>query len=114
MDDSRCRATVRDTPRPGHWGHRSAPTHDLVGRAQTGDLESIGLLYDRHVDSVYEYIHSRVLNHRAAQIICRDTFLHAVRGLATFIGGEPEFGRWLLATADNLVDLQLRAIIAND
>ena len=35
----------------------SAAINELVRRAQTGDGEAFGLLYDRYVDTVYRFIY---------------------------------------------------------
>jgi hypothetical protein len=109
LNDTRRRTTPCGAPRPGNREDRVVQNCDLVDRAQAGDGESFGLLSDRHVDAVYGYIHSRLLDHRSAEIICSETFFHAVRELSSITGGEPEFGDRLLATAGSLVDFQLRA-----
>ena len=114
LDNTRSRAPSCGAPRPGNRHGRAVQLCDLVDRAQAGDSESVGLLYDRHVDAIYGYIHSMVHDRRTAEIICTETFLHAVRELSTVTGGEPEFGDRLLATAGILVDLQLQAITTAD
>ncbi len=112
LDGTRSHVPSRGPLCPANRQFRMVRIRGLVERAQAGDGESLGLLYDRHIDAVYAYIHSRVLDQRTAEMICSEAFLHAVRELSSITGGEPEFGDRLLATADILIDLQLHAITA--
>jgi len=111
LNDTRSRATPCGAPRPGRRLDRAVQVCDLVDQAQAGHGESFGLLFDRHVDAVYDYIQSQVPDRRTAESICTETFFQALRELPTLTGGEREFGEFLLAAARVLI--RRRALMKN-
>ena len=70
----------------------------LVERAQNGDAEAFGLLYDRYVDQVYRYISYRVASAQVAE-----TFLRALRRISSFTWQGRDVGAWFVTIARNLV-----------
>jgi hypothetical protein len=57
---------------------------DLVARAQRGDAEAFGALYDRYLDLVYRYVYYRVGGKPLAEDLVSETFLRALRRIGTF------------------------------
>jgi hypothetical protein len=57
-------------------------TWGLVARAQQGDSEAFGQLYDRYFDTVYRYIYYRVYDRATAEDFTSETFLRALRRIA--------------------------------
>ena len=78
-------------------------TAGLVNRARDGDPEAFGQLYDRYVDLVYRYVYYRVGTTALAEDLTSETFLRALRRLATFTWQGKDFGAWLVTIARNLV-----------
>ncbi|MGW7521428.1 ECF subfamily RNA polymerase sigma factor, BldN family [Streptomyces sp. NPDC054796] len=76
---------------------------DLVERAQDGESEAFGRLYDQYSDTVYRYIYYRVGGRATAEDLTSETFLRALRRIGTFTWQGRDFGAWLVTIARNLV-----------
>jgi RNA polymerase sigma-70 factor, ECF subfamily len=76
---------------------------DLVERAQGGEAEAFGQLYDQYSDTVYRYIYYRVGGRATAEDLTSETFLRALRRIGTFTWQGRDFGAWLVTIARNLV-----------
>ena len=81
----------------------SADVVDLVARAQAGDAEAFGSLYDRYVDVVYRYVYYRVSNQSLTEDMVSETFLRALRRITSFTWQGRDFGAWLITIARNLI-----------
>ncbi|MGW0627709.1 ECF subfamily RNA polymerase sigma factor, BldN family [Streptomyces sp. NPDC002758] len=81
----------------------SARMMDLVERAQVGEAEAFGRLYDQYSDTVYRYIYYRVGGKATAEDLTSETFLRALRRIGTFTWQGRDFGAWLVTIARNLV-----------
>ena len=81
----------------------TAVTFGLVERAQSGDAEAFGLLYDRYVDQVYRYIAYRVASAAVAEDLTSETFLRALRRIGSFTWQGRDVGAWFTTIARNLV-----------
>jgi RNA polymerase sigma-70 factor (ECF subfamily) len=75
----------------------------LVSRAQSGDPEAFGALYDRYVDLIFRYIYYRVGDRTLAEDLTSETFVRALRRISTFSWQGRDFGAWLVTIARNLV-----------
>jgi RNA polymerase sigma-70 factor (ECF subfamily) len=74
----------------------------LVERAQHGDSQALGQLYQRHVDRVYSYILFRVRDEALAEDLTQDVFFQAMRALGGF-DWRGAVAPWLLRIARNTV-----------
>jgi RNA polymerase sigma-70 factor (ECF subfamily) len=81
----------------------TAVTLALVERAQGGDAEAFGELYDRYVDLVYRYIYYRVGTSQLAEDLTSETFLRALRRISTFTWQGRDVGAWFVTIARNLI-----------
>ncbi|MEV6208566.1 ECF subfamily RNA polymerase sigma factor, BldN family [Kitasatospora sp. NPDC051914] len=79
------------------------PVMELVERAQAGESEAFGRLYDQYADTVYRYIYYRVGSRATAEDLTSETFLRALRRIGTFTWQGRDFGAWLVTIARNLV-----------
>ncbi|MFC1418337.1 ECF subfamily RNA polymerase sigma factor, BldN family [Streptacidiphilus cavernicola] len=79
------------------------PIMKLVERAQDGDSDAFGRLYDHYSDTVYRYIYYRVGSKATAEDLTSETFLRALRRIGTFTWQGRDFGAWLVTIARNLV-----------
>jgi RNA polymerase sigma-70 factor (ECF subfamily) len=76
---------------------------DLVARAQAGDAEAFGRLYDRYLDLVYRYVYYRVGSKALAEDLVSETFLRALRRIGTFEWQGRDFAAWLITIARNII-----------
>jgi RNA polymerase sigma-70 factor, ECF subfamily len=81
----------------------TAVTFALVERAQAGDAEAFGLLYDRYVDQVYRYVAYRVASAAVAEDLTSETFLRALRRISSFTWQGRDVGAWFTTIARNLI-----------
>jgi RNA polymerase sigma-70 factor (ECF subfamily) len=79
------------------------PIMKLVEKAQDGDSDAFGRLYDHYSDTVYRYIYYRVGSKATAEDLTSETFLRALRRIGTFTWQGRDFGAWLVTIARNLV-----------
>jgi RNA polymerase sigma-70 factor (ECF subfamily) len=80
----------------------------LRGRVLRGDREAAGVLFRRHLEPVYEFVHYRMGGDRAAvEDVVQDTFLTALEGLAGF-DGRSSLSTWLCGIARNKIRSQRR------
>ena len=80
-----------------------ATVMDIVRRAQEGDANAFGELYDRYVDVVYRYVHYRVSSTALAEDLTSETFLRALRRISSYTWQGRDFGAWLVTIARNLI-----------
>ncbi|MCF4139709.1 sigma-70 family RNA polymerase sigma factor [Streptomyces sp. Tue 6430] len=99
----RGRATGAPTARRPAADSDSARMMDLVERAQAGEADAFGRLYDQYSDTVYRYIYYRVGSKATAEDLTSETFLRALRRIGTFTWQGRDFGAWLVTIARNLV-----------
>ncbi|EFL24226.1 putative RNA polymerase ECF-subfamily sigma factor [Streptomyces himastatinicus ATCC 53653] len=98
----RSRGSTSTARRPG-TDSDSRRMMDLVERAQAGEAEAFGRLYDQYADTVYRYIYYRVGGRATAEDLTSETFLRALRRIGTFTWQGRDFGAWLVTIARNLV-----------
>ena len=80
-----------------------ASVMEIVARAQAGDADAFGQLYDRYVDVVYRYVHYRVSSTALAEDLTSETFLRALRRISSYTWQGRDFGAWLVTIARNLI-----------
>lgn len=76
---------------------------EILSRAQSGDGEAFGLLFDRYEAVVYRFIYYRVGNPTLAEDLTSETFIRALRRITTFSWQGRDFGAWLVTIARNLI-----------
>ncbi len=74
----------------------------LVQRA-SADPDAFGLLYERHVRKIYNYIYYRTGNHHDAEDITARVFQRALNHVNRFEDKGVPFSAWLYRIAHNLV-----------
>ncbi|MGW2956866.1 ECF subfamily RNA polymerase sigma factor, BldN family [Streptomyces sp. NPDC001220] len=99
----RATGTAAPTARRPAADSDSARMMDLVERAQAGESDAFGRLYDQYSDTVYRYIYYRVGGKATAEDLTSETFLRALRRIGTFTWQGRDFGAWLVTIARNLV-----------
>ena len=92
--------------RPPAWDE-ATPDEELVGRAQRGEREAFGALYDRHLPRVFRYCGRLLGGREAAEDATARVFANALAALPAFRARS--FRAWLFAIAHNVVVDELRA-----
>jgi RNA polymerase sigma-70 factor (ECF subfamily) len=104
VTSGRGRSGTRGTATPA-----AEPTPDLsdvealVARAQAGDAEAFGDIYDRYVDVIYRYVYYRVGSSQLAEDLVSETFLRALRRIGSFTWQGKDVAAWLITIARNLI-----------
>jgi RNA polymerase sigma-70 factor (ECF subfamily) len=93
------------------FGHRpswdaSIADEDLVARAQQGEREAFGALYDRYLPRVYAYCYRLLGEREAAEDANTEVFMRTLSALPAYHVGS--FRSWLFAIAHNVVADELR------
>ncbi|MER6757610.1 sigma-70 family RNA polymerase sigma factor [Micromonospora echinofusca] len=73
----------------------------LVARAQAGDAEAFGLIYDRHVDQVFRFVSGQVRDRQAAEDLTSETFVRALRNIGA-LRPDGDITAWLTTIARRL------------
>jgi RNA polymerase sigma-70 factor (ECF subfamily) len=76
---------------------------ELVRRAQAGDAEGFGQLYDRYVDVVFRFVYHRVGDRATAEDFTSETFVRALRRIDSLSFQGRDVGAWLVTIARNIV-----------
>ncbi|MDI2031197.1 sigma-70 family RNA polymerase sigma factor [Saccharopolyspora sp. TS4A08] len=87
--------TVLDNCVPDSWAYVSA--------AQQGDNDAFGRLYDEYSQTVYRYVLFRVSDHCLAEDITSETFLRALRRIASISYQGRDVAAWFITIAKNLI-----------
>ncbi|MGY2078339.1 sigma-70 family RNA polymerase sigma factor [Modestobacter sp. SYSU DS0657] len=90
------------SPDPGPPADQDA-VWELVRRAQQGDAEGFGQLYDRYVDLVYRFVLLRVGDRATAEDFTSETFVRALRRIDSLTFQGRDVGAWLITIARNIV-----------
>jgi len=90
----------------------------LIERAKE-DPEAFGLLYERYVDKIYNYIYYRTGNHHDAEDLAAKVFFQAMNHIGRYVQRGAPFSSWLYRIAHNLVanwhrDRSRRQIVSLD
>jgi RNA polymerase sigma-70 factor (ECF subfamily) len=90
----------------------------LIARAGENP-EAFGVLYERYVDRIYNYIYYRTGNHHDAEDLTSHTFHRAFQHVPRYVDRGVPFSAWLYRIAHNLVanwhrDRSRRQIISID
>jgi RNA polymerase sigma-70 factor (ECF subfamily) len=75
----------------------------LVHRAQEGDAEAFGQLYDHYVTMVHRYVYHRVGNRATAEDVTSETFVRALRRIDSLSFQGRDVGAWLVTIARNII-----------
>jgi len=86
---------VGDDSGPDVWG--------MVRRAQEGDAEAFGELYDHYVSLVHRYVYHRVGDRATAEDVTSETFVRALRRIDSLSFQGRDVGAWLVTIARNII-----------
>lgn len=84
--------------------------HAAVIRAQAGDAEAFGAIYDATYDRLVRYLGYRLPDRHAVEDVVADTYLRALRSIARFVWtGPSSLEAWLVTIARHLAVDRSRA-----
>src|SRR5688572_21141754 len=86
---------------PDVWG--------MVRRAQDGDAEAFGELYDHYVTLVHRYAYHRVGDRATAEDVTSETFVRALRRIDSLSFQGRDVGAWLVTIARNIIRDQVKS-----
>jgi RNA polymerase sigma-70 factor (ECF subfamily) len=92
LDTSTAAAYAVDAP--------DLPQDEVLAKQAQHDAEAFGVLYQRHVKSIYRYHLARTGNVQDAQDLTAQTFLAALEGIAAY-RGQRTFAGWLFGIASH-------------
>jgi RNA polymerase sigma-70 factor (TIGR02952 family) len=81
----------------------------LVHRAQEGDAEAFGELYDHYVTMVHRYVYHRVGDRATAEDVTSETFVRALRRIDSLSFQGRDVGAWLVTIARNIILDQVKS-----
>ena len=76
---------------------------ELVKQAQSGNIDAVGDLYDRHRQRIFRYIRANTVNIHVAQDLTGEVFYSMVNALPGFEPRGVPFSAWLYRIAKNLI-----------
>ncbi len=79
------------------------PESELIARASQGDADAFGLLYEKYVEKIYNYLYYKTSSQAQAEDLTSQVFLKALRNIETYEDRGYPFSAWLYRIAHNLV-----------
>lgn len=76
---------------------------DVVARAQKGDVDAVGLLYDLHQEAIFRYLWARLGERQTAEDLTGEVFLRMLGALPNYQVTAIPFRAWLYRIARNLL-----------
>jgi RNA polymerase sigma-70 factor (ECF subfamily) len=67
------------------------------------DPDAFGLLYERYIDKIYNYVYYRTGNHHDAEDLTAKVFFQALNHIPRYVQRGAPFSSWLYRIAHNLV-----------
>ena len=75
---------------------------ELVAQAKA-DPEAFGVLYERYVNKIYNYVYYRVGNHQDAEDLTARTFFRALKHIGNYEDRGAPVSAWFYRIAHNLI-----------
>ncbi len=76
---------------------------DVLTRASQGDRDAFGLLYERYIDRIFNYVYYRTGNLHDAEDLTARVFQRAMNHIQSYTDRGVPFSAWLYRIAHNLV-----------
>ena len=76
---------------------------DVLTRASQGDRDAFGLLYERYIDRIFNYVYYRTGNLHDAEDLTARVFQRAINHIQNYTDRGVPFSAWLYRIAHNLV-----------
>jgi RNA polymerase sigma-70 factor (ECF subfamily) len=76
---------------------------ELIYKAQKGDSESFGKLYDAHIAKIYRFVYLKVGQRQNAEDLAHQVFMNAWKNIGSYKPKGVPFSSWLYKIASNAV-----------
>lgn len=76
---------------------------EILTRASKGDRDAFGMLYERYIDRIYNYVFYRTGNTNDAEDLTARVFQRAMNHIVNYTDRGVPFSAWLYRIAHNLV-----------
>ena len=76
---------------------------DVLNRAASGEQDAFGLLYERYIDRIFNYVYYRTGNLHDAEDLTARVFQRAMNHIKNYTDRGVPFSAWLYRIAHNLV-----------
>lgn len=76
---------------------------EVLGRASQGDREAFGMLYERYIERIFNYVYYRTGNLHDAEDLTARVFQRAMNHIHNYTDRGVPFSAWLYRIAHNLV-----------
>ena len=76
---------------------------EILARASKGDREAFGLLYERYIDRIFNYVYYRTGNVNDAEDLTARVFQRAMNHIVNYTDRGVPFSAWLYRIAHNLI-----------
>ncbi|RPH55914.1 MAG: sigma-70 family RNA polymerase sigma factor [Chloroflexi bacterium] len=76
---------------------------EILSQASAGDREAFGLLYERYIDRIFNYVYYRTGNVNDAEDLTARVFQRAMNHIVNYTDRGVPFSAWLYRIAHNLV-----------
>ena len=76
---------------------------NILARASQGDRDAFGLLYERYVERIFNYVYYRTGNTHDAEDLTARVFQRAMKHIVNYTDRGVPFSAWLYRIAHNLV-----------
>ncbi|MCX6078774.1 MAG: sigma-70 family RNA polymerase sigma factor [Chloroflexi bacterium] len=76
---------------------------EVLTRAAQGDRDAFGLIYERYIDRIYNYVYYRTGNVNDAEDLTARVFQRAMNHIVNYTDRGVPFSAWLYRIAHNLV-----------
>jgi RNA polymerase sigma-70 factor, ECF subfamily len=89
-------------------GQESLDINQLVSKAQQGDSQAFGRLYDNFAQRIFKYIRLKIQNREEAEDILQEVFIKAYQGLNSLSLENLNFNAWLYKVTSNTINDHFR------
>jgi RNA polymerase sigma-70 factor, ECF subfamily len=76
---------------------------EILARASAGDRDAFGMLYERYIDRIFNYVYYRTGNTNDAEDLTARVFQRAMNHIGHYTDRGVPFSAWLYRIAHNLV-----------
>lgn len=76
---------------------------EVLARASAGDRDAFGMLYERYIDRIFNYVYYRTGNTNDAEDLTARVFQRAMNQIVNYTDRGVPFSAWLYRIAHNLV-----------
>lgn len=86
-----------------HTNGHDLSDETILSKASMGDRDAFGVLYERYVKRIYNYVYYRTGNHHDAEDLTTRVFMRAMRHIGNYQNRGVPVSAWLYRIAHNLV-----------